>query len=114
MSEYPDLSRLPEDPAYWNDLESRVLAGLHTGEAVEVIEQDGWLAPLATRALAIGGLAAAAAIAAILLLPARSPAPLAVGGLLRMPDDPIVAAFVAAEAPPALTSLLLGSGERPR
>ena len=114
MSEYPDLSRLPKDPRYWDDLESRILAGLPAGDAVTARQEDGWLAPLAARAGVLSGLAAAAAIAALLLLPARSSDRLATGGLFRLPDDETVTAFVAADAPPALTSLLLATGESGR
>ncbi|MEX2283805.1 MAG: hypothetical protein WEE89_15070 [Gemmatimonadota bacterium] len=112
MSEYRDLSRLPEDQAYWDDLESRVMAGLQ--DEIIPAEPAGLWAPLAGRALALGGLAAAAALAALLLVPARTTQQVMTAGLLRLPEnDPMVAAFVSAAAPPSLTTLMF-SGESPR
>jgi hypothetical protein len=107
MSEYRDLSRLPDDQAYWDALESRVLAGLQDERAVQ---PAGWSAPLAGRALGLGALAAAAALAALLLVPARATQQVMTAGLLRLPEnDPMVAAFVSADAPPSLASLMLSA-----
>ena len=105
MSEFRDLSTLPSDQAYWDRLEGQIL----TGDAVRAVEAvgPGWWAPLASRALALGGLAAAAGIAALLLAPPRtSENPSATPTLLRLPDDPGMAAFLSSPEPPSLGSLM--------
>ena len=63
MSDLRDLSELPDDPAYWNGLEKRIVAGL--GPRIQAAPP--WWAPLAARAWTLGGLAAAAVIVAMLL-----------------------------------------------
>ncbi len=112
MSEFRDLSRLPADPAYWDRLEARITAEL--GPRVRSAG-SAWWAPVATRASGLGGLAVAAALATLLLVPSRAPDPVAhPTGLLRMPDDdPAMIAFVTAAEPPALAVLVMvstGSG----
>ena len=109
MTEFRDLSRLPVDQSYWDGLEAKITAEL--GPLVRQVgsRKPGWLSPLAARAWVLGGLAVAAAIAALLLVPSRSldstgnPA-----GLLRLPEnDPTLVAFVSAPVPPALAVLVL-------
>ena len=70
----------------------------------------GWWAPVAARAVPLAGLALAASIAALILVP-RAPEQEALSEkLLRTPErDPTVAAFVSAPAPPPLVSLVLPS-----
>ena len=109
MSELRDLSKLPTDQAYWDRLEARITAEL--GPAVQTLSPSrtlDWWAPLSARAWALGGLAAAAGLAAILLLPARSPSPApSTAGLFTLPgSDPATLALVSANEPPALASLL--------
>ena len=105
MDDYRELSRLPDDEAYWDELEARVMSGL----GPRVARTAEWWAPLATRAYALGAIAVAAGVAALLLVPGRSAAPPAVGaGLFRMPDDdPAFVAVLSAPAPPLLGTLLL-------
>jgi hypothetical protein len=105
MSDLRDLSDLPGDQAYWDGLEKKIVAGL----GPRLPARAAWWMPLAARAWALGGLAAAAAIAAILLMPARAePAPLTDAGLLLLPaSDPAFVSFVSSPRPPAVGSLLL-------
>lgn len=110
MTEFRELSRLPTDQAYWDRLEARI-----TGELVPAVHalasaRPNWWAPVATRAWALGSLAIAAGIAALLLLPPRADEDPAPSGLLRMPaGDPALIAFVSAVEPPALASLMFPS-----
>ena len=106
MKELRDLSKLPHDQAYWDNLESQIVGKWGGGE-VGKQAGNGWWAPLATRAGALVGLAAAAGIAALLLVPPRIR-----GGrtnptvLFRLPDDPAMAAFLSSPTPPSLASLM--------
>jgi hypothetical protein len=111
MTEFPDLSRLPDDEEYWERLEARVLAGLGAPGALPPAE---WWAPLAGRAYALGAVAAAAATLALLLLPPRSVEPSAPPtGILRPPvDDPELAAFLSAPEPPTIGALMLPTDGR--
>jgi hypothetical protein len=105
MRELRELSNLPADQAYWVELEARVRGGGAAGRRGSNTPE--WWAPLATRAGALVGLAAAAGIAALLLVPPRVR-----GGaanptvLFRLPEDPAMAAFLSSPAPPSLGSLL--------
>ena len=112
MSEMRDLSRLPESDAYWQELEAKVLAAVAADDALPM--PASWWAPLAERAGVLGTLAAAAAIAALLLLPRTGDAVM-LGALMRPPADlPVVAAFVAAPMPPPLHALMLPPTEAVR
>lgn len=106
MSEFRELSRLPKDQEYWDRLEARITAEL--GPLVRDLPaaRPEWWVPLAKRAWALGGLAAAAGITAFLLAPSRTPASAAPAGLIRLPDDPALIAFVSAPEPPKLGSLM--------
>lgn len=108
MTEFRDFSRLPDDPAYWAELEARVLAA--AGDGIDdATEPPGPLwTSLGRRAGTLASLAAAAAIATLLLAPPRrdvEPAP-AVTMLGSPIGDPALARFVAAPAPPAISNLL--------
>ena len=108
MTDLRDLSRLPVDPGYWDDLAARITGEL--GPRVrDAARRPAWWAPLAARAWPLGGLACAALLAALLLVPPRpAESTAATTGLLRPPPgDSAVAAFVRATAPPGLTSLVL-------
>jgi hypothetical protein len=109
MSDFRELSKLPDDPCYWSDLETRVLSELGPAVRERVWETEGWWAPLAKRAWVLGGLALAAGVAALLLMPPRSVNGRAVpAGLLRVPaTDSTVISFVSAPAPPPLATLVL-------
>ena len=109
MRELRELSKLPTDRAYWDNLECQIVGQWGSGEVGQLgSNSPDWWAPLATRAGALVGLAAAAGIAALLLVPPR-----ARGGsanptvLFRLPDDPAMAAFLSSPAPPSLGSLLI-------
>ena len=67
MRKLRELSKLPEDPAYWEQLEARIVTRTQVAGTVEA----AWWVPLAARATALGGLAIAAGIAALLLIPPR-------------------------------------------
>lgn len=108
MSELHGFSRLPREQAYWDGLQSRVLdAVVEAGPGPE--RRATWMSPLAGRAWALGGLALAAAVATLLLLPGRdADRPASPAGILRAPaDDPSLVAFVTATAPPPLASLMV-------
>lgn len=112
MTDLRKLSSLPDDPGYWEDLEARFMADL--GPRVRAKSERGpapWT-PRPAHAWGLGGLAAAAAVAAVLFVPARTsdaeaaaPNP---AGLLRLPnDDPTLHAFIAAPEPPPVAALVL-------
>lgn len=106
MRELRNLSKLPANPEYWERLEARMLGGRAAGW--QGGNGSGWWIPLATRAGALSGLAAAAGIAALLLVPPRTrgEAPSSVV-LFRLPDDPAMNAFLSSPAPPSVGSLLV-------
>jgi hypothetical protein len=107
MTEWRDLSHLPEDSGYWNDLEKRIMSEL--GPQVRAVPATAphWLAPLAARAWGLTGLAAAAAIAALLLVPPRKEQRVSVGLLTLPGSDPSFTSFVSASSPPPVGALLL-------
>lgn len=109
MMDFRELSRLPRDPGYWKGLEDRIVAELGPRVRDGAEASAGWWAPLAARAWRLGGLAAAAGLAALLVLPPRAAerqtAPF---GLLRLPeDDPALVALLAGSEPPELASMLI-------
>ena len=111
MRELRELSKLPADPEYWERLEAQVGQTVRRPDGQTARRPDGdgasWWALLATRAGALSGLAIAAGIAALLLVPPRTR-----GGtsnptiLFRLPDDPAMAAFLSSPTPPSLASLM--------
>lgn len=117
MSELHDLSKLPKDPAYWARLEARISAEL--GPVVASLPghevRNEWWTPVSARAWALGSLAVAAGLAALLLLPSREadPAPSPTGLLMPPNADAATLEVVSAPQPPALASLLFSS-EAPR
>ena len=113
MSVLHDLSKLPKDPAYWARLEARISAQL--GPVVDALpgreDRKEWWTPVSARAWALGSLALAAGLAALLLLPPREadPAP-PPSGLLKLPGaDATTLEVATAPEPPALASLLFSS-----
>lgn len=108
MTEFRDLSRLPVEQRYWDDLEARITADL-SPLIRGTNRRAAWWTPLARRAWLLGGVAAAAVAATIWLLPARSPSGIeTVGGMFRVPQqNPALVAFVAAPAPPAVAAVVL-------
>ena len=108
MTEFRDLSRLPAEQRYWDDLEARITADL-SPLIRDPNRRRAWWTPLARRAWLLGGLAAAAAAAAVWLLPARPSSGIeSVGGMFRVPEgSPALVAFVAAPAPPAVAAVVL-------
>jgi hypothetical protein len=104
MTDLRGLSRLPDDPEYWSALEERVLDGLRANAGSA---RAGWWAPVAARAWGLGGLALAAGLAAVLLVPGRTTeSPAIPATLLGLPDQPAVAAIIAAPQPPSIASLV--------
>jgi hypothetical protein len=114
MSEFRELSKLPDDQAYWNTLEARITAELSPEVRSLPLARPDWWAPLAKRAWALGGLAAAAGLAALLLVPPRARPAAPSTGLLRLPDNPGLIAFVSAPEPPNLASLMIPSSPSER
>jgi hypothetical protein len=111
MTDPRGLSRLPEEEEYWDALESRILAGLEDEVAAGGAPVLG---PLAARAWALGFLAAAAGLVALLALPPRNASFATSLGLVRAPiGDPGYAEFVGSPVPPPLV-ILLGEGRESR
>jgi len=103
MRKLRELSKLPEDPAYWEQLEARIVTRTQVAGTVEA----AWWVPLAARATALGGLAIAAGIAALLLIPPRGSTRNSNPTLLfRLPDDPAMHVFLSSSRPPSLASLM--------
>ncbi|MGH7471550.1 MAG: hypothetical protein ACRENP_26660, partial [Longimicrobiales bacterium] len=95
MTDFRDLSRLPVDPSYWDDLEARIMADLGPRVQQGIAPGPAWWAPLASRAGALCALAFAASLAALLLVPARPPEPAVIStGFLRLPQDERTTTFV--------------------
>jgi len=113
MSELRDLSKLPKDPAYWARLEARISAEL--GPVVAALpgreDRKEWWTPVSARAWALGSLAAAAGLAALLLLPPREadPAPSPTGLLMPPNADAATLEVATAPQPPALASLIFST-----
>jgi hypothetical protein len=108
MRDLRDLSKLPADPGYWEELEARI-TGLQGGKVagLQGDSRSGWWTPLANRALGLGGLAAAAGISALLLVPPRTRnAATNPAVLFRLPDDPAMVAFLTSPEPPSLGALM--------
>lgn len=101
--------RLPDDPAYWNALAARITDSAEpTLAALRTRRQ--WWDPLARLAPALGVGALAAALAAVIALPAEVAPTIEPSGEAFVdmfdPGDPVGAAFVS-DAAPDLTVLLV-------
>jgi hypothetical protein len=106
MRDLRDLSKLPAEPEYWERLEAQMREAVGAVKAVKAVG-PGWWAPFARHAAVLGGLAVAAGIAALLLVPPRSRG----GGtnptvLFRLPDDPTMAAFLSSPTPPSWAAMM--------
>ena len=109
MKDLRDLSKLPTDAAYWQELEARVLGAVAVPPSRRPAVPLGWWTPLATRAGALSALATSAGIAALMLVPPRTRGEAPNTALLfRLPDDPAMNAFLTSPRPPSLGSLLIG------
>ncbi len=109
-------SRLPDDPAYWDDLAARI------AESAQPIFSEhvayAWWQPLASWSPAIGVAAAAAVIMAVVTIPAApasaSPPDRPSLEQLLSPEDPIAQAVVGGESAVNIsTMLLVESGGQP-
>jgi hypothetical protein len=110
MTELPEFSGLPDDAAYWDELEARIMANLGPRVRAGDVRREEWWAPIAAKAWGLGGLAAAAGLAAVLLVPSRTHAPehAAAQGLLRLSiHDARLAPFVTSASPPSIATLVL-------
>lgn len=101
MSDYRDLSALPHDDEYWQRLE----AAVHEQIGVTQRPAESWVKPLIDRAPVLGWLAAAA-LAALLLMPEPRDDGQQTLPFLRLPDDPL-AVTLFASSPPSLATLLI-------
>lgn len=118
MHELPERSqfesRLPEEPAYWNELAARI-----TDSAEPILRERrmpaAWWQPLARWSPAIGVAAAAAAIVAFVTIPeAAVDASRPSFEELLTPPDPIArAAFGSGDATAISALLLVESGGQP-
>jgi hypothetical protein len=117
VSDERELSELPSDEAYWEGLETRIVSDLRprvrdvaAANAGAHAEPAGiaWWAPLAARALPLGGLAAAAAVATLLFASERVSRTDRSVGILAIPDDdPAFSAFVLSPSPPPIASFVI-------
>jgi len=109
MTELRDFSKVPDDAAWWDDLEARIMAELGPRVRAGERRRTEWWAPLAHRAWRLGGLAAAAGLVALLFAPARThDARPTARGLLRLTtSDARLVPFVTADAPPPIAALVL-------
>jgi hypothetical protein len=116
MTGLRDFSNLPDDAAYWDELEARIMAEL--GPKVRAGESRSveWWAPIARRAWSLGGLAAAAGIVALLFAPARHHDAYALThGLLQLnTSDARLEPFVTSTSPPPIAALVLPPDDRGR
>jgi hypothetical protein len=119
MSELPERSqfesRLPQEPAYWNDLAARI-----TDSAEPILrerrEADVWWQPLARWSPAIGfAAAAAAAVVAVVGPPTAEPDTGVTFEQMLIAEDPIGQAVLAGgpAATNLSTMLLVQSGGQP-
>jgi hypothetical protein len=99
-------SRLPTDPAYWNNLASRIVTG-----AEPVLEEyrtwEPWWKPLANFGPSLGVAAAAAALVFWLVAPDRG-VNQTFGSHVQhalAPPDPVAQDFVLSMAPPDIGAL---------
>ncbi len=110
MTELRDLSKLPVDRAYWAGLEAKVTARLESRVRALPATRTRWWVPTARGAWLSGGMAVAATMAALVLVPPRPPVePATPTGLLHAPDDAVTLEFVTATAPPSLGWLVIAS-----
>jgi hypothetical protein len=98
-------SRLPTDPAYWDDLAGRSVRAAFGGRAVQT-----WWRPLADSAFALAASALLVLLGGVLALgerPAREPSvPTAAITESLAPRDPLLAALMGAATPPESAALL--------
>ena len=111
MMEPDQLSKLPDDPAYWARLESRVEGAVLADLAAAGAPADrDWYAPLVSRAWWLTGLAAAAAIA-VMFVPREStpaaPLPMLVAASAENELNPLMSRA----APPAVAELLVSAAQ---
>jgi hypothetical protein len=116
MTELRDLSRLPVDESYWEGLEARIVGELGPRVRQGVVTRPGWWTPLVEHAWAFGGLAAAAMLALVLVMPERTYTASPIAEMLLRPDDadPALVDFIAAPAPPRLAALVFPAQESSR
>jgi len=103
------FSRLPDDPAYWDGLSSRIADDAVSTLAVYRDESNGWLSILAgySTALAVG--AVAAVVVAFFLLPfgnTNGPRSSPVDAYGLAPTSPLATPLLEADAPPTMASLI--------
>ncbi len=99
MKELKNLSRLPEQPEYWERLGSRIQEHAHP-LITSATRQDAWI-----RVALRVSIAATAAAGLVLLLqrPAPQVTPSVFAGLA--PADPVAVRLVARDRPPAVSEL---------
>ncbi len=120
MNDLPERSqfesRLPDDQAYWDDLAARIAESAEP--VLREYRDDAWWHPLAKWSPAIGVAAAAAAIMAVVTMPAASlgatpPNRPSLEQLLS-PEDPVAQAVFGGESAANIsTMLLVESGGQP-
>jgi hypothetical protein len=116
MMQPDELSKLPDDPAYWARLQSRV-EGAVLGDLVSAPVSppspqaaSAWYTPLARRAWWLSGLAAAAAIA-VALVPRESAPPAPLTMLMSATAGNSLSPLMTREAPPAVAELLVSAAQ---
>ena len=108
------LSRLPDDPDYWERLTDRVMEEVGPALASRSGARGPWWRPMARHARVLAAGAAAAVIGTVALLPERpSPDPGALDVFSLAPPDPVLTPLVLAGAPPTLAALLAAPDPEP-
>ena len=119
MNDLPERSqfesRLPDSQAYWNDLARHIVDSAES--ILREYRSDTWWQPLARWSPAIGVAAAAAAIMAVVTIPAAPASATPMRPSLEhmlSPDDPVAEAVVGGESAANIsTMLLIESGGQP-
>jgi len=111
------LSRLPQDPQYWNTLAGRVTTDASPHLRSLRSADDAWWSVLGRLSPLLATAAAAAVLTALSLLPSRTTSPdrVTTEAFDFTPDDPIAGPLLSADAPPAVAALLgMQTGETER
>ena len=107
MTKFRELSRLPDDPAYWAAFETRILHELGPRVRDGATTVSVW-APVARHAWKLFAFGVAAAAGSVMLIPQASAQDQGARALLRPSEpNPAWAAYVQAGEPRSVTSLVL-------
>ena len=113
------LSRLPEDPGYWDGLTDRIVGEARPELALRRGDRREWWSAMDRLSTVLATGAVAAVVALVSLLPAQAvgpgpaPAQVQVADLFGIaPHDPLATPLLIAESPPTMVALVWNSTER--